>query len=1044
MRQESLATRLRRAGFTDPARAARLLDDPASAGLLASVQDSSGDGLGQILGDFAAVADPDACLLALIRLAEACDKDGSAAPADSGGRVLLREIVSDPARRKRLLAVLGMSSALGDFLIAHPAVLASLDTDDGTARAAGMEDDIGGQAIPSPGLAVERARALRAVDADEQDEFPCARMRGAAGISALRAHYFSRIVAVAAADLTCADPLAAVVPVGESIADIVGGTLEAALALARAETPGAEHVGLAIIALGKTGARELNYISDVDVVYVVRALDETTSEEEVIAVGTRLASFVGRAVAAPAGEPALWMLDAALRPEGKDGPLVRTLDSHAAYYRRWAKGWEFQALLKARPIAGDHELGAAYIESIWHLVWSAAGRENFVEDSRAMRKRVEEHVPAREEGRQLKLGKGGLRDVEFTVQLLQLVHGRTDETLRVRSTLAALTALRDGGYVSRSDAAKLDADYRLLRVLEHRIQLQHLRRSHLLPAGVADLRRVARAMRCGGIATGEDLETAWQHTRREVRSLHQEIYYRPLLPEAAKLSPDDISLHTEAAEARLAAIGYRDPHGALRHIDALTSGVSRYAAIQRQLLPVMLGWFTEGPEPDAGLLAFRLLSEKMGRTSWYMRTLRDGGAAAQRLCYVLSSSRYVATQIPNLAESIGWLEHVADLHPRSRDELNAELASMLSRRSDPTAIAQAGRYLRRRELLRVGLAQTLRVIDPPGCREAISHAADIALEAGLRAGIQAAQERLNEPEALSRYLVVAMGRMGGEEMGYISDADVLFVHEPFANVDPQRAQRLAVEVAVQTRRLLAETGSEPPLAVDTDLRPEGRNGALSRSWEAYAEYYQRWAQTWEIQALLRARYGAGDHELGERFLGLINAYRYPVGGISQAQIREIRLMKARVEMERIPRGVDPQHHLKLGRGGLSDVEWTAQLLQLRYAGEHEALRCTSTLGALAGAARVGILSDADEEMLREAWSFASQLRDVNFLGTGRAFTTKISALPHDSDELAVVTALLGWDAASRHEVEESYLRLARRCRAVVERVFYGNPSMPSV
>jgi len=265
------------------------------------------------------------------------------------------------------------------------------------------------------------------------------------------------------------------------------------------------------------------------------------------------------------------MLDAGLRPEGKDGPLVRTLDSHVTYYKRWAKGWEFQALLKARPIAGDLELGRAYLDALWPMVWDAAGHENFVEDSRAMRKRVEDHVPSKEERRQLKLGKGGLRDVEFTVQLLQLVHGRSDESLRVRATLEALDALSAGGYVSRTDAAALSGCYKALRLLEHRSQLFRLRRTHNLPDKEEDLRRIERGV-SNCLGRGDSLWEDFKDLRRRVRALHQEIYYRPLLAFAAALSADEMALSPQAARERLAAVGYADPDGALRHIQALTEG----------------------------------------------------------------------------------------------------------------------------------------------------------------------------------------------------------------------------------------------------------------------------------------------------------------------------------------------------------------------------------------------------------------------------------------------------------------------------------------
>lgn len=1012
MREQSLTSQLRKAGFADPVRAEALVDDPVLSVLR----------FRRFLADFHDVADPDQCLLSLIRLGEACENAGLRAP--------FRLVIEQPAARARLLALLGMSSSLGDFLISHPTCMEAVISPPSQPKRHG---------IPTTTLAAERVLALRAVGADPAEPLPVVRIDD--GVNRLRIHYLTRIGALAASDLTAPDPLAAMPEVSSQIADIVGGALEAALAVARMETQDADKVGLTIIAMGKTGARELNYISDVDVVYVARALDDSLDEEGVVRVATRLATAVGRAVSASAEEPALWMLDANLRPEGKDGPLVRTLDSHVAYYRRWAKGWEFQALLKARPIAGDMELGEQYMEELSPQVWIAASRDNFVEDSRAMRRRVEAHVPPREQERQLKLGKGGLRDVEFTVQLLQLVHGRTDESLRTRSTLDALAALRDGGYVARKDAELLDRDYRLLRTLEHRIQLQRLRRSHLVPSGQTELRRVARAMKCAGIASAADLEQVWQATRREVRQLHQAIYYRPLLPEAARLSPDDVSLDADAAKARLASMGYKDPAGALNHISALTAGVSRTAAIQRQLLPVMLGWFAQGPEPDSGLLAFRVLSEKMGRTSWYMRTLRDGGAAAERLCLILSSSRYLAGQIPGLAESVSWLVEKEELEPRSREELDTELESMLTRRSKPTEIADAGRYLRRRELMRTAMGQVLRVVDPVESRAAVSCAAEIAIEAGLRGAVVAACEKLGTV-VLSRYCVFALGRMGGEEMGYASDADILFVHDPLPGADAVLAQRLANEVASQLARLLKEMSAEPPMPVDYDLRPEGRNGPLARSIASFGEYYERWAEVWEYQSLLRARAIAGDAELAEEFVALIAPYRYPSSGLAEPELREIRRIKARVETERMPRGVSPQHHLKLGRGGLADVEWTAQLLQLQYAGQYPQLRTTATLPALQAAAEVGLLDGQEAQRLCTSWSLASLLRDLNFLGTGRAQASKIDVLPHELGELAVVASLMGKEASDRHDVAEEYLRAARRSRVIVERVFYAYPNTP--
>ena len=286
------------------------------------------------------------------------------------------------------------------------------------------------------------------------------------------------------------------------LADLASATLEAALAIARAALPpDATGCRLAVIGMGKAGGRELNYVSDVDVIFVAEplvpartAVGEESTEQSALRTATSLALGMMQACSASTPEGTIWPVDAALRPEGKAGPLVRTLPSHLAYYDKWAKTWEFQALLKARPIAGDRDLGERYLAAVVPLVWKAAARPGFVEDVQAMRRRVERNIPRADGDRELKLGRGGLRDIEFAVQLLQLVHGRTDQRLRSSTTLTALEALSTHGYVGRSDAAQLDAAYRFLRTLEHRIQLYRLRRTHLMPEDEDSLRRLGRSM----------------------------------------------------------------------------------------------------------------------------------------------------------------------------------------------------------------------------------------------------------------------------------------------------------------------------------------------------------------------------------------------------------------------------------------------------------------------------------------------------------------------------------------------------------------------
>lgn len=977
----------RAAGFAHPAGAAPLFASPEIARWGFSVS------------DFADCADPDRALRALARLEHV-------------------EVLGDPSARRRLLAVLGLSTALADFLARHPSAARNLDGED----------------VLGPGEEAERAGARAAIAEYLSSSMTHSELDPEA-IAALRAHYLGRILAIAGRDLTAPDPVAVLPEVAGAISDAVVGTLDAAVQLALQTVPEPDSFRFALMVMGKTGGRELNYSSDVDVTYIVDPA-AGTSDTQAIHYGRVVAAALSRIVSQAGSEPALWTLDTNLRPEGAAGEVVRSLDSYLEHYRKWAESWEFQALLKARFGAGDRELAERYIDAIQPLVWEAAHRPDFVEDARAMRRRVEANIDARDAERHIKLGPGGLRDVEFTVQLLQLVHGRTDLSIRQRTTTLAIAALADGTYMARSDAKACDELYRWERCLEHRLQLQRLRRATIFPTQKEELRRIARAM---GETTGEALAEKFRHNRIRVRTLHREIFYRPLLPEAAKLSDSDISLDETAALDRLAAIGYRDPHGALGHIRALSSGYSRRAKIAHQLLPVMLGWSADGADPDAGLLAFRVLSEKMGATSWYMRELRDGGPVAQRLCHVLSSSEFLAREIPELPESVAWLGDDAELAPRDPKALARELDAMLERRDTGAQMARAGGLLRRRERLRTGLAQTLQLLGVEAVHAALSEANALAIRAALagawgelaaaRANAASGQVDAASARAGEGFAVIAMGSLGAGECGYTSDADLLFVFDGEAGLGPEEAKTLAT-------RTMALMSSEGGLEADADLRPEGRNGALARSLDSYAEYYDKWAATWERQALLRARPIAGDQELGQSFLELLEPFRYP-REVAPADVTNIRRMKIRIEAERMPGGGEAKLHTKLGPGGLADVEWTAQMLQFQHAGRIETLRVHATADILRTATRRGVLSEDDAEVLLGSWLCAAGMRDALFLATGRA-TRQSDFVTADPRYLARVGAILGrgGTVTDGRAAREDYIRATRRARTVVERVFY--------
>ncbi|MEU0654128.1 bifunctional [glutamine synthetase] adenylyltransferase/[glutamine synthetase]-adenylyl-L-tyrosine phosphorylase [Streptomyces albogriseolus] len=992
-RRSSIFTRLLRHGFTDPSAAERLLDSPE----LATVRNDP-----VLLDALGGTADPDLALHGLVRLLEA--QDGA-----TDRQELLDTVIAAKPLRDRLLGVLGASEALAEHLARHPRDWKALVTYEPRDLHPGVEE-------------FERGLA------------------DAADPVALRVSYRRCLLSIAARDVCGTVDVS---QTAAELADLATATLRAALALAAAGAPeDAALCRLAVIAMGKCGGHELNYVSDVDVIFVGEAAGDA-DEGKALRAATRLASHMMRICSETTVEGSIWPVDANLRPEGRNGPLVRTLASHLAYYQRWAKTWEFQALLKARPVAGDLALGEEYTAALRPLVWQAAERENFVADVQEMRRRVVANIPAAEVERQLKLGPGGLRDVEFAVQLLQLVHGRADASLRSGTTLDALKALAAGGYVGRADAAQLDEAYRFLRSLEHRIQLHRLRRTHLVPEAEADLRRLGRSL---GLRTDPvaELTREWRRHTTVVRRLHEKLFYRPLLDAVAALAPGEARLSAEAARERMVALGYADPAAALRHLEALASGVTRKAAIQRTLLPVLLGWFADSADPDAGLLNFRKVSDALGKTPWYLRLLRDEGAAAENLARVLSAGRLAPDLLMRAPEAVALLGDGdgGGLAPRSRASLEQEVLAAVRRADNAVQGVTAARGVRRRELFRTAAAD---IVGSYGTESQPAEADQGALvdlvggavsdlTAATLAGTLRAVVREGWGDTLpTRFAVIGMGRFGGHELGYGSDADVLFVHEPRDGVGEREASEAANKVVAEMRRLLQAPSADPPLLIDADLRPEGKSGPLVRTLGSYEAYYRRWALVWERHALLRAEPVAGDEDLGRRFVELIDPLRYPAGGLEEDAVREIRRLKARMEAERLPRGADPKLHAKLGPGGLSDVEWTVQLLQLRHGAEVPGLRTTRTREALAAAREAGLLSEEDAAFLDEAWVLATRVRNAVMLVRGRAGDT----FPTVPRELAAVGRYLGYGPGHAGDMLDAYRRTARRARGVVEELFYG-------
>ena len=976
-----------------------------------------------LLWTLAAAGDPDMALNTLMRVVD-------------GAPEVVTAMREDETFRVRLIALLGGSSAFGDHLAAHPETWKELQ-----------------RALPTPTemlhtlLTTVGAEPVTFVDAPERPDTASEDLTTPGTYRAqpgdhkaqLKTVYRTLMMRIAAHDLAGTfhsrkgqsrpQPRVGFREVTRLTTALADAALTAALACAVRAVYGDEPLDaqLAVLAMGKCGAGELNFISDVDVIFVGSDASPRV---------TRLASEFNRI-----GSACFFEVDANLRPEGKSGALVRTLDSHVAYYKRWAETWEFQAQLKARPQTGYLPLGEDYLKEIGPMVWTASQRESFVEDVQAMRRRVLENVPEDMRQRELKLGEGGLRDVEFAVQLLQLVHGRSDETLRSLATVDALAALVRAGYVGREDGTQLIEAYEFLRLLEHRLQLERFRRTHTMPANDDAAALKWLAINAGFHSHGQQsaadrMNEHLRKVRRLISELHSRLFYRPLLNSVASMSADELKLSREAALLQLAALGYRHPERAFEHLTSLAAGSSRKARIQAILLPTLMEWLSSTADPDLGLLNYRKLSEAAYDRNWFLRMLRDEGVVGQRLMKILGTSPFTSELIIKAPDVVKQLSDGAagpKLLETKPEQVSKALINSTKRHANPDKAVAVARSLRRVELARIASADLLGFLPVQQVCHELSTIWNAVLEAALRAEVRAWRIENEDAEPPARIAVIGMGRLGGMELGFGSDADVIVIAEPEKGNEESEAMAWAIGIIDKLRRRLAKPSGDPPLEVDLGLRPEGRSGAVARSIESYERYYSRWGESWEMQALLRAAFVAGDEGVGERFMTMVDEFRYPDKGASEKMLRDIRRMKARVDNERLPRGADRNTHTKLGRGGLTDIEWTVQLLQMMHAHEVPELHDPSTLRVLDALEEHEVIPVQQVRDLREAWLLATDARNALVLVRGK----RVDQLPAPGPQLAQVAGAAGWAPESNQDFLEHYLKVTRHARKVVDEVFWG-------
>ncbi|MCJ7725592.1 MAG: bifunctional glutamine-synthetase adenylyltransferase/deadenyltransferase, partial [Acidimicrobiia bacterium] len=610
--------------------------------------------------------------------------------------VLLAEIARGPdpgGARIRMAALLSSDPAMSTDLLADPDLGAAAVAIAGASRA------LSEVAITDPRSLRDAARGIvHPIEAvDPADDVPEA-------IVALRTGVRTALLAIAVGDLT---GRLSMPEVGAALSETADTA--AAAALAAAIRMVGTDIPMNVVAMGKWGGRELNYASDIDVLFVYEGGDEAGDAARRVAE-TFISLLDGRGNGA-------FRVDADLRPEGRGGPLARSLASYQAYWERWAETWELQALLKARPVAGDPDLGSAFLAAAEPFVFPETLGAEAVREIRSMKARTEQTTGTGGDI-EIKRGVGGIRDVEFAAQLLQLVHGRSDPALRGANTLQALTVLGDGGYVRPEDAAELADAYRWLRNVEHRLQLFGLRQTHTLPSDPSRRERLAKAMGyrdddTGTAAAAFDRDLIWR--RATVRTIHERLFYRPLL-EAFAASPA-VRLTEQGAARQLGALGYADTAAARRAFSDLTGGLSRRSSLMQQMLPLMLDWLSEAPDPDLGLSQLRLLVTTTPDNAALIASLRDNPVIAERLCRLLGTSRLLGRLVDRIPASLARLGEGAGEAFPDPATLEAEAVRLVGVRADHDDRIAALRRFSQERLLWIAGADLMGAVD----HESVGH-----------------------------------------------------------------------------------------------------------------------------------------------------------------------------------------------------------------------------------------------------------------------------------------------------------------------------------
>jgi glutamate-ammonia-ligase adenylyltransferase len=766
---------------------------------------------------------------------------------------------------------------------------------------------------------------------------------------------------------------------------------------------------LAIIGMGKLGGQELNYSSDVDVIFVYGEEGQLTPMLTYHQFYTKLAEEIIRAVGAASAEGNIFRIDLRLRPEGASGPLVRSLDSCENYYAEFGETWERMALIKARPVAGDERLGAQFIEMVQPFVYARHAGANVIQQMAALKKRIEDEV-VREDRltRHVKLGIGGIREIEFIVQAFQVLRGARLVHLRERSTLRALAALVKTKTLTESEATTLADAYRFLRTVEHRLQMEMELQTHTIPDEDRALYRLARSL---GFTTVQQFLAAEAAHTAAVRKIYESVLAGA---GAGVADTAEALLAADKLPEALAQAGFTDVAAAVKVVENLWHGPGFGHVSQRtqelfvQVFPALLNWARQVADPDAALARFDKFVSAYGSRGLLYELFANNVKLVEMLMRLGDASKYLSDALarqPELFDEIGWGAALSE--PKNRDRMEEELRA--AQRADLEPMESARRW-KQAEMVRIGIEDVMGLVDIEQMHAEITALAETCLRFALE------QTRNQLKLKKLPFAVIGMGKFGGRELGYGADLDVLFVGGTGAS-DQAQASRLASGVIEFMGR---QTSAGTLFAVDARLRPDGEKGTLANSLEAHRDYYLKRAQVWERQALVKARFVAGGEKPGKEFIEMVRGLVYG-HALTAEELKEIKAMRRRIETER----GDQKHvelEFKTGPGGLVDVEFLVQALQLRHGHAHPQLRTAHTLAALNRLTALGLIEEEPSVQLRTHYVLLRRIEST----LRRVENSSVSNLPLDSRDQARLAKRLGF--ADTEAFLETYRRATKQAR----------------